>query len=277
MTDRSVTDHLLHMLVFGSHAEGVTALAVAAAIENHDRVLLVANVDADFETSWRLPADRVLPGETLVQGLFRTVNLITGLNVIELTSYAGHHDRMVEDVVVRTFVFSVRVDDPERICRWANIGHLWSLDPLIAASTVFGLPPARTDPQGLRPSPLDQLCSALRAGAKGALCAEAAVEVLIGQESWLHRADFVDDFIDRWSTNNAEHSVDIACVDWIGALRALDAGLLPCSSGEGQLLRIAASIEAGIPVDLRDVIAGLDPENTGLVAREICHAAGHRP
>jgi hypothetical protein len=40
-----------------SHAEGTTRLAVAAAIEHDDRVLLVATMDNDFQTIWQLPSD----------------------------------------------------------------------------------------------------------------------------------------------------------------------------------------------------------------------------
>ena len=47
------------------------------------------------------------------------------------------------------------------------------------------------------PSPLDQLSAALRVQARGLLCAEAAVELLISQQSWLDRKDFVDEFVDR--------------------------------------------------------------------------------
>jgi len=57
----TVTDQLLHQLVTGSHAEGTTRLAVAAAIEHNDRTLLIAAVDDDFETLWQLPFDLVLP------------------------------------------------------------------------------------------------------------------------------------------------------------------------------------------------------------------------
>ena len=49
---------------------------------------------------------------------------------------------------------------------------------------------------GLWPGPgpavglLAVLAAALRAGAAGLYCAEAGVELLIGQESWLRRSDF---------------------------------------------------------------------------------------
>jgi hypothetical protein len=68
----------------------------------------------------------------------------------------------------------------------------------------------------------------------------------------------------------------MAWVDWPAAVAALEAGRLPCSPSEGQVLRIAASIADGMPVDLREVVSGLDDVNIVLVARAVLHAAGHR-
>jgi 8-oxo-dGTP diphosphatase len=119
----TVTDRLLHQLVVGSHAEGTTNLAVAAAIEHDDRVLLIAADYNDFQPVWQLPSDLVLPGETLLYGLARTVTVTTGLGVVEVTGYVGHHDRELDGEIVRTFIFTVTAEDPERVCRWASISH----------------------------------------------------------------------------------------------------------------------------------------------------------
>jgi ADP-ribose pyrophosphatase YjhB (NUDIX family) len=277
-----ITDQLLRRLVASSHAEGTVRLAVAAAIEHDDRVLLIAALDDDFETIWQLPAELVLPGETLLQALDRTVTTTTGLGITNVTSYAGHHDLFVDDDVARTFVFTVTADDPDRICRWANLGHRWTSDPITACSIILGdiacHPTGTITPAGfvIRPSPIDQLATALRANAKGALCEEAAVDLLITHQTWLRRRDFVDGFIDTQAGHQSTAQLESAFVDWAAALAALDAGDLPCSGGEGRLLRIAGSLAEGIPVDLRDAITGLDAVNTGLVASAICHAAGHR-
>ena len=42
MTPPAVTGALLHDLVTGSHAEGITALGVEAVVEHDDRILLIA-------------------------------------------------------------------------------------------------------------------------------------------------------------------------------------------------------------------------------------------
>ena len=281
MIPTAVTDDLLHLLVASSHAEGTTCLAVAAAIEHDERILLIATAD-DFEPVWQLPTDLVLPGETLLDGLHRTVTTTAGLDIIDITSYAGHHDRVAGDEIIRTFVFTVTAADPERVCRWANIGHRWTTDPVTAASVLGQCQPddTTTTPAALiGPIPISQLSAALRANAKGLLCAEAAVELLINHQSWLWRKDFVTDFIDTATniTHQRPGCFDTAFVDWANAIAALNNGQLPCSSGEAQLLRIAGSLGEGISVDLHDTLTGLDSTNTRLVAQAIYHATGHRP
>ena len=59
--------------------------------------------------------------------------------------------------------------------------------------------------------------------------------------------------------------------------RCRDAGLLPCGSGENRILRMAASIAAGIPVDLNDALCGLDQASINLVVRAVRHANGQLP
>jgi hypothetical protein len=68
----------------------------------------------------------------------------------------------------------------------------------------------------------------------------------------------------------------MAAVDFEAAAGALEAGALPCSGGEGRVLRIAASIAVGVPVDLRDAVTGLDENNAVLAAAAVLHAAGSR-
>jgi hypothetical protein len=64
-----------------------------------------------------------------------------------------------------------------------------------------------------------------------------------------------------------------AAVDFGAAAGALDAGVLPCS-GERRMLRIAASIAEGVPVDLREAVTGLDENNAVLAAAAVLRAAG---
>ena len=69
----------------------------------------------------------------------------------------------------------------------------------------------------------------------------------------------------------------MAAIDWDAAITALHAGELPCSGGERRVLQLSASLAAGIPVDLRDTVTGLDNDNTARLLVAIRHAAGKRP
>jgi len=66
----------------------------------------------------------------------------------------------------------------------------------------------------------------------------------------------------------------MASADWEAAVAALEAGRLPCSAGEAQMLRIAASIADAVPVSLGVALSGLDDHNLGLVAGAVLHAGG---
>jgi hypothetical protein len=41
------------------------------------------------------------------------------------------------------------------------------------------------------------------------------------------------------------------------------------------ILRIAACLAEGIPIDLRDALTGLDEDNTALVTQSIARTSGH--
>jgi hypothetical protein len=110
--------------------------------------------------------------------------------------------------------------------------------------------------------------------AKGLLGTEAAVELLIGHRLWLYRDDFREVAVEfGWEAFGGRV---MAVVDFEAVAGALEAGELPCAGSEGQVLRLAASIAAGVPVDLGGAVTGLDAANTGLVADAVLHAAGHR-
>lgn len=68
----------------------------------------------------------------------------------------------------------------------------------------------------------------------------------------------------------------MADIDWPAAITALDTGDLPCSGGEQRMLRLAASMASGIPVDLRDALTGLDDRNINLVITAVLRASGNQ-
>jgi hypothetical protein len=121
---------------------------------------------------------------------------------------------------------------------------------------------------------LEDRAAAVRVWAQGWLPTEAAAELLIGHRTWLVREDFWQVAVEvRWEVFRGQ---EVAAVDFVAAASALEAGALPCSPGEREILRIAASIAEGIPVDLREAAFGLDEANASLVAAAVLHAAGHR-
>ena len=127
-----------------------------------------------------------------------------------------------------------------------------------------------------RPAPQHPLARSLRACARGIYPDEAAIEMLIGHGTFLDRDDFT-----RHITTS-EHGrpggeAAHAAIDWTAATTALDAGTLPCSGGERRIFRLAASLAAGLPVNLRDALTGLDEHNLTLAIRAFMHASGHRP
>jgi hypothetical protein len=113
--------------------------------------------------------------------------------------------------------------------------------------------------------------TALRVHAQGLYYLEAAAELLISHHTWLHRRDFSG----LINTFPASDGTGLAHIDWHVAISALRNGQLPCSSSESAILRIAASLAEGIPVDLRDALSNLDHNNTLLVTRAVEHATGN--
>lgn len=120
------------------------------------------------------------------------------------------------------------------------------------------------------------LAAALRACALGFYPAEASVELLISHQSFLARGDFTGRFI-HLGTSISDSVTTMAGIDWPAVITALDTGDLPCSGGEQRMLRLAASLADGIPVDLRDTLTGLDNPNISLVIAAVWHASGKRP
>jgi len=118
------------------------------------------------------------------------------------------------------------------------------------------------------------LAGAVRAGAAGLYSLEAACELVIGS-GWLHRDDF-SSFVST-VTSITDAVTGLAHIDWQAAISSRDAGLLPRGSGENRILRLAASIAVGIPVDLNDALSGLDQSSIALVVRAVRHANGQRP
>jgi hypothetical protein len=74
----------------------------------------------------------------------------------------------------------------------------------------------------------DQLTRALHAWAAGIYAAEAGVNLLIANGTFIHRYDFTSRFIEHGTSSGTP----VAAIDWGAAVTALNAGELPCSGGE---------------------------------------------
>ena len=120
------------------------------------------------------------------------------------------------------------------------------------------------------------LAEALRAGADGIGALQAGTGLLIDHATFLDRQDFTSRFV--WQAVSASDGVTaVASIDWQAAITALDTGGLACSGGERRMLKLAASLADGIPVDLRDTVTGLDQRNMSLLVSAILRASGrHR-
>ncbi len=121
--------------------------------------------------------------------------------------------------------------------------------------------------------PAAQLACLLADTAAG-LCADAAAVALItAHDHFLHQPGFRRIIAAGGSSISAGEPV--AVIRWRAAIHALENGLLPCSSSEQAVLRIAASLgDDTIPVRLRQVLGGLDSRNITLVTDAITAANG---
>ena len=120
--------------------------------------------------------------------------------------------------------------------------------------------------------PVDELTGQLLDAADGILAGTAAAGLIISHENFLHR-----DAFRRIISTGASISTGqpLATIGWDAALRALDAGQMPCASSEQAILRIAASLgDPAIGVRLRTVLGNLDRRNITLVTDAVTAANG---
>ena len=120
---------------------------------------------------------------------------------------------------------------------------------------------------------LVDLESALLRAAVGDYAAEAAVLLLANSGQWLPRLQAAG-LIDIPLDDDADDGGPWAAVLWAELDRALRTGAISGSGGELRLLRAAASLADGQPVDLADLTAGVDREQLTLLLAAVAHAAG---
>jgi hypothetical protein len=115
--------------------------------------------------------------------------------------------------------------------------------------------------------------SALLRAAVGDYSAEAAVLLLVNSGHWLPQlqaAGLITIALDDDTFGGGPW----AAVQWGDLDGALRAGTVSGSGVQLRVLRAAASIAEGDPVDLGDLAAGLDRRSLTLVLAALAHAAG---
>lgn len=128
------------------------------------------------------------------------------------------------------------------------------------------------EPRAVDLDPLD-LESALLRAAVGDYAAEAAVLLLADSGHWLPRlqaAGLITIALDADAIDGGPW----AAVQWGDLDGALRTGVIGGSGGQLRLLRAAASLAEGQPVDLADLTAGLDRDELVLLLAALAHAAG---
>ncbi|MCO7218374.1 hypothetical protein [Klenkia sp. PcliD-1-E] len=141
------------------------------------------------------------------------------------------------------------------------------------------------EPRAADMDPVD-LESALLRTAVGDYTAEAAILLLANAGYWLPALATADLIAVRFNEDPTAPpagevlGVGWAAIAWTDLDAALHAGRIEGSSGQWRILRAAASIADGQPVDLGDVASGLDRRHLQLLLAAISHAGGsheHRP
>jgi hypothetical protein len=118
----------------------------------------------------------------------------------------------------------------------------------------------------MKPDQDPRLVEALHEHAVGITAQVAAVDLLTAHRFWLTQANFAP-FIQHGRCHAT--GAPMASIRWRAAVTALGQARLPCSSSEADVLRIAASLGAGVPIRLRDVLGCLDHRNIAHVVRAI--------
>ncbi|SCX60486.1 hypothetical protein SAMN03159343_4105 [Klenkia marina] len=135
------------------------------------------------------------------------------------------------------------------------------------------------EPRAADLDPVD-LESALLRTAVGDYTAEAAILLLANAGHWLPAlaaADLIAVESDEDPTappTGEVPGVGWAAITWTDLDAALRASRIEGSSGQLRILRAAASIADGQPLDLGDVASGLDRRHLQLLLAAISHAGG---
>jgi hypothetical protein len=119
---------------------------------------------------------------------------------------------------------------------------------------------------------LEDVESALLRAAIGDYALEAAVLLLANSGYWLPRLQAAG--LIAIALDADADGAPWAAVQWADVDAALRSGAIRAEGGQLQLLRAAAGLADGQPVDLADLTAGVDRRELCLLLAAISHAAG---
>ena len=278
MKPAPVTDFLLHDLVMSAAAEGAVRTAVAAAVTLDERILLSGQDSGNFQREWGLPGGMPLPGETLTDALSRILACGYGLDVTESGTYLGSHDSIHGGEVIRTFVFTATCADPAQICQHARIAHCWA-DPAAPPPSrgARSRPPGRHG-RAHSHSPLRQPARPM----PGHRRAPRLVQRNLLRRSRHRTAHQAPDLASQGRLHHAVHHHPGWPDREHHRSRQLGRGDHRPAGRNPSLLRERGlhsppgrqPRQGATPVDLRDLITGLDRANIQLVLNAIRHAGG---
>jgi hypothetical protein len=120
---------------------------------------------------------------------------------------------------------------------------------------------------------LDDVETALLRAAVGDYALEAAVLLLVNSTHWVPRLQAAG-LITIALDGDALDGGPWAAVQWAELDPALRTGVISGTGGQLRLLRAAAGLAEGQPVDLADLTAGLDRAELSLLLAALAHAAG---
>lgn len=110
-------------LIKEAREAGIKTINVAAIVRHNDNILLLERHIKPGEMSglYELPSTILKEGESIQQGLQRALMETTGLGLVDVMAYLGHHDTEKN----REYFFVVDVEGAFSLTTQRHQGHSW--------------------------------------------------------------------------------------------------------------------------------------------------------
>jgi hypothetical protein len=281
-----VPAQLPRQLLAAARVDGVALVHVAAVIKHGSAALLLHCGDGDTfsPTTWQVPTGLLLaPCDTLIDAVHRVTTHTAGLDVDNVTSYLDHHDQHHPGgAILRTFGFTVTVTAPPAPAAARCSGTTGSAStrrrcpcpppprPQAAISSIS--PPVTAPSRTTARHPWPPSYAPTPAGSTpprpAASCSSTTPPGCTGTTSATNSStpDPASSTTPRRHTSTGKPPSPLSTP-----------AAYPVPAVKARVLRLAASLAHGAPINLGDAVTGLDHTNTGLVVQAVLHAAGQRP